>query len=523
MKTIQAPASRRRHARLGAIASALLLIGALAASADGTTLRIGQVGDIRSLEPYRNATPNYLFIENLYDQLLFNPLNGGFEGEAAESWEISSDFTTVTVKLRDGMVSHDGTPADARMLKWDIEERRKGWGRSDMPVFGGVDATVNVIDDLTAEITLGKPFANMETKLSLFMLTDADMYLRDDGAVAEFNQEDKVIGSGPFMLVEYEPGSHMHWEKFTDHWDADSVMIERVEITFFGDGVSMVAALEAGEIDLAYRPPYADAVRFLDDSDYTVWVPETVGLASILMVNPNAPGLEDQRVRQAVSWAINRESISGAIFEGLGRPTSSPAVPSSFAYTPELEAIPAQGDPDKARELLAAAGNPEVSVKFTYPSNDTAAQLIAQVVQANLKDVGITLELDPQERNIYIQMRTSQTFQMMASVMAGSNGHPADLTDSFVFHPANHGFFNDPEETVIPEYQRYVDNFNKGMAAMTDAESVEAWSNALLAINDGAWVLFLSSQPYISVSTSALKGLTWTQHDKPVFKHVHFE
>ena len=58
---------------------------------------------------------------------------------------------------------------------------------------------------------------------------------------------------------------------------------------------------------------------------------------------------------------------------------------------------------------------------------------------------------------------------------------------------------------------------------MTDAESVEAWSNALLAINDGAWVLFLSSQPYISVSTSALKGLTWTQHDKPVFKHVHFE
>ncbi|MDE0219854.1 MAG: ABC transporter substrate-binding protein [Spirochaetaceae bacterium] len=509
--------------RLGAIASALLLLGAITAFADGTTLRIGQVGDIRSLEPYRNATPNYLFIENLYDQLLFNPRNGGFEGEAAVSWEISSDFTTATVTLREGMVSHDGTPADAHMLKWDIEERRKGWGRSDMPVFGGVDATVNVIDDLTAEITLSKPFANMETKLSLFMLTDPDMYMRDDGAVAEFNQEDKVIGSGPFKLVEYEPGSHMHWEKFADHWDADSVALERVEITYFGDAAAMVAALEAGEIDLAYRPPYADAVRFLDDSDYTVWIPETVGLASILMVNPNAPGLEDKRVRQAISWAINREAVSGAIFEGLGMPTASPAVPASFAYTPELDAIPPQGDADKARELLAAAGNPEVSVKFTYPSNDTSAELIAQVVQANLKDVGITLELDPQERNIYIQMRTSQTFQMMASVMAGSNGHPADLTDSFVFHPVNHGFFNDPEETVIPEYQSYVDNFNKGMAATTDAESVEAWSNALLAINDGAWVLFLSSQPYISVSTSALKGLTWTQHDKPVFKYVHFE
>lgn len=513
----------KTNARLGAVWT-FLLLGAVAAAADGTTLKIGQVGDIRSLEPYRNATPNYLFIENLYDQLLFNPRNAGFEGEAAESWEVSADFTTATVKLREGMVSHDGTPADAHMLKWDLEERRKGWGRSDMPVFGGgVDATVTVIDDLTARITLSRPFANMETKLSLFMLTDPDMYLRDDGAVAEFNQEDKVIGSGPFKLVEYVPGSHMYWEKFAEHWDADAVTIERVEITFFGDAAAMVAALEAGEIDLAFRPPYADAVRFLDDPDYTVWLPETVGLASILMVNPNTPGLEDKRVRQAISWAINRQAVSGAIFEGLGMPTASPAVPSSFAYTPALEAIPAQGDPDRARELLSQAGDPQVSVKFTYPANDTSAQLIAQVVQANLKDVGITLELDPQERNIYVQMRTSQTFQMMASVMAGSNGHPADLTDSFVFFPTGHGFFNDPDETVIPEYQRYVDNFNKGMAATTEAESVEAWSNALLAINDGAWVLFLSSQPYVSVSTSNLKGLTWSQHDKPVFKYVRFE
>ena len=82
---------------------------------------------------------------------------------------------------------------------------------------------------------------------------------------------------------------------------------------------------------------------------------------------------------------------------------------------------------------MKQAGNPGVSVKLTYGSNDSAYRMIGEVLQANLKKIGINLVLDPQERNNYINMRTSQTFQMMPSVMAGANGHPADLTDSFVF------------------------------------------------------------------------------------------
>ena len=384
-----------------------------------TTLRVGQIGDIKSMEPYRNAAPNYLMIENLHDQLLLNERNQGFESELATSWKISSDYKSVIIKLRPGMVTHDGTIVDSKLLKWVIEERGKqSWPNiTRTVVFGKVSATVDIIDERTAKINFSEPFANMESKLLLLMLTDPDMFDKKDGSKARFNEEETVIGTGPFKMVEYVPGSHMKWEKFENYWQNNFPRFDNVHITYYGDGASMMAALEAGEVDLVFRPPYEEVARFKNKSGFKVWVPETLGLSSILMVNPNAPGLEDSRVRQAIRYAIDRQAISNAVFEGLGVPTASPAVKTSFAYSPNLEVTP-RGDIQKAKDLMKKAGNPDVSVKLTYGSNDSAYRMIGEVLQANLKKIGINLILDPQERNNYINMRTSQTFQMMPSVMA---------------------------------------------------------------------------------------------------------
>ena len=489
-----------------------------------TILKIGQIGDIKSLEPYRNAAPNYLMIENLHDQLLFNDRNRGFESELATSWKISSDYKSVIIKLRPGMFTHDGTPVDSKLLKWVLEERGKqSWPNiTRTVVFGKVSATVDIIDDRTAKINFSEAFANMESKLSLLMLADPDMFDKKDGSKARFNEEESVIGTGPFKMVEYVPGSHMKWERFENYWQNNVPKFDRVHITYYGDGASMMAALETGEVDLVFRPPYEEMARFKNKSGFKLWVPETLGLSSILMVNPNAPGLEDSRVRQAIRLAIDRQAISNAVFEGFGLPTASPAVKSSFAYSPNLE-VPPRGDITKAKNLMKQAGNPKVSVKLTYGSNDSAYRMIGEILQANLKKIGIDLVLDPQERNNYINMRTSQTFQMMPSVMAGANGHPADLTDSFVFRPKDNGFFNDPNEVVIKEFKDYQKWFDLGMKAKNDSDKKEAWSNVLQAVKDGSWVIHLSGQPFAMVSSSRVKGITWTQHDKPVLKYAYID
>jgi peptide/nickel transport system substrate-binding protein len=485
-------------------------------------LRIGQVGDIRSLEPYRNAAPNFLFIENVFDQLLFNEKNQGLMPEAAESVELAPDNMSVTIKLRPDMVTHDGSPVDAEMLKWDLEERvtqeDKGVAMYQQ-VVAYYDSS-EVIDDLTLQVNFKQPAPHALDLMALMIVADPDMFLKGDGSVALGNEEETQIGSGAFKMAEYVPGSHMYLERNEDYWEEGAPKLEAVEIRYFGDSASMMAALEAGEIDLAYRPPFEEAARFLDNPEYTVWIPETQGLAAILMVNPEREQLNDVRVRQAISYAMDREAINQAAYAGLGTPTGVPVTSNSIAYSPDLE-IPTTADPEKAMSLLEEAGATDLQVSITYASNNDTDRLTSEIIAANLQAVGIDAQLNPVERNIYVQSRVNQDFDLLPSIMAGGNKYPSGLEDSFVFAHVGNKFFDDIE--AQPEYLTYSDAFDRAMAATDEEEAAAAWQEALQAAQAGAWVDTLLGLPFLFVSTSDLKDVTWTEADKPVFKYSYLE
>jgi ABC-type transport system substrate-binding protein len=491
-------------------------------SAPAQVLRIGQVGDLSSLEPYRNATPNYLFIENVFDQLLFNEKNQGFKPEAAESWELAADNMSLTIKLRPDMVTHDGSPVNAEMLKWDFDERVTQQDKG-VAMYQQVVAyydSSEVVDDLTLVINFKQPAPHALDLMALMIVADPDMFVKADGSVALGNEEETQIGSGAFKFVEYVPGSHLYLERFENYWEPGSPKLDRIEITFFGDNASMMAALEAGEIDLAYRPPFEEAARFLDNPDYTVWIPQTQGLAAILMVNPEREQLRDVRVRQAISYAIDREAINQAAYSGLATATGVPVPENSIAYSPELE-IPTTADPERAKALLEEAGATNVSVSITYAANNDTDRLTSEVIAANLQAVGIDAQLNPVEQNIYVQSRVNQDFDLLPSVMAGGNKYPAGLEDSFVFAHVNNKFFDDIEPQQ--EYLTYSAAFDRAMAATDPQAAAQAWQEALAAVQAGAWVDTLVGLPYIFVSTSRLKDVTWTEADKPVFKYAYFE
>jgi|GEM_PF-1965058 len=492
-------------------------------SAAPQVLRIGQVGDIKSMEPFREAAPNFPFIMQVFDTMIFNERGEGYKPSAAESWELAPDNMSLTIRLRPDMVTHDGSPVDAEMIKWMFDERitdsDKGqafYGRM-VPYIDHVEA----VDALTVKFVFAKPAPHALDLMAILTVADPDMFIKADGSVAAGNEEDKQIGSGPFKFVEYVPGSHLTYERFVDYWEADTPKLDRIEIRFFGDAVSLIAALEAGEIDLAYNPPFEQAARLRDDPRFTAWVPKTNGLAAILMVNPKREQLSDARVRQAISYAIDREAINATAFAGMGSPTGVPALPTSIAYTPELE-IPTAGDPDMAKALLAEAGAKDIAVAITYNAADDTARLEAEVIAANLQAVGINLTLDPTENNVYIERRGKADFDMLLSVASGSSGHPAGLENSFVYLVTGNVFFEgtDPQPA---EYVTYSESFLRAMAATSEDEARVAWQTAFKALKDGAWVDVLCGQPFLMVSTSKLKGVTWTEVDKPVFKYAYFQ
>jgi peptide/nickel transport system substrate-binding protein len=492
------------------------------APAPAQVLRIGQVGDLSSLEPYRNATPNYLFIENVFDQLLFNEKNQGFKPEAAESWELAADNMSLTIKLRPDMVTQDGSPVNAEMLKWDFDERvtQQDKGVAMYQQVAPYYDSSEVVDDLTLVINFKQPAPHALDLMALMIVADPDMFVKADGSVALGNEEETQIGSGAFKFVEYVPGSHLYLERFENYWEPGSPKLDRIEITFFGDNASMMAALEAGEIDLAYRPPFEEAARFLDNPDYTVWIPQTQGLAAILMVNPEREQLRDVRVRQAISYAIDREAINQAAYAGLATATGVPVPEKSIAYSPALE-IPTKADPEKAKALLEEAGATDVAVSITYAANNDTDRLTSEVIAANLQAVGINAQLNPVEQNIYVQSRVNQDFDLLPSVMAGGNKYPAGLEDSFVFAHVDNKFFDDIEPQK--EYLTYSAAFDQAMAATDPQAAAQAWQEALVAVQAGAWVDTLVGLPYIFVSTSQLKDVTWTEADKLVFKYAYLE
>jgi len=511
------PSSEQAEAVLGELAAA----EAEALANVSQILRIGQVGDIRSLEPNREAAPNFLFIKQVFDTLLINEKNNGHQPEAVESWDMASDNMSVTMTLRPGMVTHDGSAVDSEMLRFMFEERLTQEDKG-VAMYGRVNSvfdSLEIIDPLTVKVNFSTPAPNFEDIMAVLPVTDPDMFIKDDGSVALGNEEDKQIGTGPFKMVEYVPGSHMYFERFEDYWEADVPKLERIEVTFFGDNAAMMAALEAGEIDVAYRPPFEEAARFQDNPDFKVWVPKTQGVAAILMVNPEREQLNDVRVRQAINFAINRDQINQAAYGGAGLPTGVPTVPGSLAYSPALE-IPTSGDPDRASALLEEAGVSagEVEIGITYGANDDTARLQAEVIAANLQDIGINATLDPREQNIYIQSRVNQDFDTLLSIVGGSNIHPAGLQNSFVYLAQDNPFFDDIE--AQQEYLDYQAAFERGMVATNPQEAAEAWQEAVKAVQDGAWVLTLAGQPFIFISTDRLQGVTWTEIDKPVFKYA---
>ena len=99
-------------------------MSAFAFAGGNQVLKAGKIGDLRSLEPYRNADPNYIFIEQTFDQLLFNERAQGQLPEAAEKWELAPDSMSITLTLRPNMTTHDGSEVNAEMLKWDITAAR---------------------------------------------------------------------------------------------------------------------------------------------------------------------------------------------------------------------------------------------------------------------------------------------------------------------------------------------------------------------------------------------------------------
>jgi ABC-type transport system substrate-binding protein len=360
------------------------------APAAGGDLVYALPSDIVSFDPHATReTVSGMVNSQIFDYLTILTPDGSVEGELATSWEVSGDELTWTFTLQDGVMFHDGTALNAEAVKMNLDRALDpDNGLPASRLLAGV-TEINAVDDTTLEIVTQAPLGAL-----LFHLSHYSLGIISPAALESMSPEDLAqapVGSGPFTFVSYTPNESIVLERNDDYWGTvaslDSVTFKPVP-----EAASRSVLIETGEAHVVAKIAPQD-VGFLQDVDgMDVEVIPFTRVVFIHMNGTSAP-LNDVQVRQALSWAVDRESIVTNILNDLAVVATGPLGNGVSMYSPTEN----YGyDPDKARELLEEAGYPDgFTTKMWVPQGRyQGAEEASQAVQAQLAEVGVTVEIE---------------------------------------------------------------------------------------------------------------------------------
>lgn len=380
-------------------------------------LTIAMPNDVTSLDPMQNwQTASYYFYWTIYERLIkYDVETGEYVPELAKSWDLSDDGTVYTFNLQEDVKWHDGSDFTANDVKYTIE-RGIELGTGNYP---GVDY-VEVVDDLTAKVHLLAPD-------SVFM----DKQWTGDCCVLKEGSGDQLgqhpIGTGPFKFVEWSSGDYIVIEENDDYWGETSGT-EKITFKIIPEASIRLISLQSGDVDIA--PIDATGIDQAK-ADENIELLETPSITIIyLAFNTANENFTNKLVRQAIGYAIDKEAIVEAQLEGEGSILKSVVGFGKMGFYDEFEGY--DYDPEKAKELLAEAGYADgFDTELSIRDNEIAAQLI----QANLADVGINVSIDKMDPATMSEQMQKGNYEMSLQYRSGGS---ADSYLSF-YHSKDFG------------------------------------------------------------------------------------
>jgi len=395
-------------------------------AAQAETFRWASKTDPQTMDPHAvNSAPVLGFLNNTYEGLVRRNKDMAIEGSLAERWEAIGDEGW-RFFLRQGVTFHDGADFTAEDVLFSYQ--RASSEAADTASWFAPVSEVRVVDDYTIDFLTIAPNPIFPDSIANFMIMDkgwaeangAVLPDKDIGNFATLNAN----GTGPFVIVERQPGLTTVLEPFADWWGEVEHNITRAEFTPIQNPATAVAALMSGDVDMINPVPIQDAAR-LQQRD-GVSVIQGIEARVIMLGMPHQADtlkytadagkpnpFQDLRVRQAVAHSINVDAILATIMRGAAEPASQLVSPAMRGYSPELAARPAF-DPERARTLLAEAGYADgFSFGLKCPNdrylNDEA---VCQAVVSMLAQINLTAELDAMPVRTYWAELREDNFDM---------------------------------------------------------------------------------------------------------------
>ena len=367
-------------------------------AAEKSTLIVGVSSDIHLLDPAVSSDNfDWRQVYPSYDRLVkYKVVNGKgsteIEPMVAESWTVSPDGMEWIIKIRNGIAFDDGTPLDAKAVKFSFERVLKiGKGPADN--LGAIN-TVDVVDDYTVKVRLKNafgPFLQTLATDAACLINPNVMKHEKNGDLAQAWLAQHTDGSGPFKITEWSRGERCVLEAKPNYWGTKP-KLEKVIVRFMRESSDQRMALESGDIDIA-EGILIDQVAALEKHPDVVVRRYPSQLVEYVYLNCQKPKLNNKLVRQALNYAVDYKGIIEHVLQGNGVQMRGPVPQGMWGHNPNVFQF--QQDVEKAKSLLKEAGYDKgLELTLIYSERRASWEQIATVLQSNFADIGVTLKIE---------------------------------------------------------------------------------------------------------------------------------
>ena len=385
------------------------------------TLVMALGADIATLDPSHMTSSVELYVGTcVYDSLTWLPTGAAEPAlRAAESYTVSDDGLVYTFTLRDGVTFHNGQPMTVEDVLYSVELFRSS---AALASYSYSIADCQAPDDKTVVITLNTLDRGFLEGFNWCFILPKQAHMEAGG---DFSTE--PVGSGPYTVQAYTPGDKLVLEAYPEYYRGKAA-INTCEMKIIPDMATICMALETGEVHYAGSIPFSQIDTLEQSGRVTCEVRESVGSVFVYGIHQNPP-YDDVLVRKAIGCAIDRDMCNDVVYSGRAALNPTP-LPGVTVDAPQG----VQGyhyDPEKAADLLAQAGYPGgQGLRPLLIQTDESNKKYAEIIQSNLRDVGIEAEIELSELNAFLANVMNGNVDLVV-MTAGLGGNAAQWIAMF--------------------------------------------------------------------------------------------
>lgn len=450
----------------------------------------------RSYDPHRHTDSSTLAItKQIYNNLFILNKEGRIEGELVESFQIEKNI--LKLKLKEKIYFQDGEELTAVIVKQSLERNKT------------IPVTKVLIDPIERIEVIDK--YNLEIK----SLTNINIVLHNfthsSLAIVKKDKNGKLVGTGAFKLLDWGTGVKVILEK-NENYFKEIPKVSRIEFVTIPEATNRFIALETNEVQIAYDIASIDVKSLEKSKDLTVINELSYG-TDFLSINTEKAPLNDINLREAISYALDKESINEVIFESTSKVANSIITATTFGYSAKENKI---YNLEKAKEIMKKYSLPIKIELWIY--EDTSKYQMAQIIQANLKEIGIDVEIKTLELSSFLQLSAMGQHNALIGLWYTSTGD-ADYGYYPLLHSSSKGgvgnrsFYDNKEIDRLLEEARKEQNQEKRKEIYNKVQNIISKENPIIPIVYKTYTIGLNKK---------IKGFKFNANGNHILENIDY-